>query len=155
MACVKAQKVKTKWRLMVSKTQSLPLKLDKYRARLKWSELLVASVGEQVPPGILFNAQSLEANLKDLGRVSCFIISVTATLMLHDKTFPTQWQTTLSIYGSVGWLGFSWSWLGQPGLQEVGWVQVCSNRASFLHQQLTKAKSSNREREKQRTSKWS
>lgn len=47
-------------------------------------------MGEQVLPGVLFNAEASEANLKDLGRVSCFIISVTATVMLHDKNVPNS-----------------------------------------------------------------
>lgn len=49
--------------------------------------------------------------------------------MLHNKSPQTKKNKHLLFFLmglSVGWLGFSWSWLGQAELQEVGWVQICS-----------------------------
>lgn len=102
-------------------------------------------MGEQVLPGVLFNAQALEANQKGLGGVSCFIVSVTTTVMLHDKNVPNSvansnkhlWVCGLArvqlILAGPGWT---------PG-SGLGSGQL--HRPSFLHQQLTEAQSSNRE----------
>lgn len=105
-------------------------KLDKYRAGFKRSELLIASTGEQVPPGILSNAPSLEANLKDRGRVSRFIISVTATVMLHDQALQTQWQQQEAFMGL--WVGEGSADLGRARLDSRKWAGFRAAAQGFV-----------------------
>ena len=78
----------------------------------------MASAGKQAPPGILSNAWSLEANLKDRGRVSRFIISVTATVMLHDQALQTQRQQQEAFMGL---------WVGE-GSADLGWAKLDSRK---------------------------
>lgn len=123
----RVKKIQTKWRAKASKAQSPPSNWINTELDSKGQSCGRHGVaGTPKHSGHPLN-QSLEANLEDLEWLSYFIILITVTIMLHNKTPQTQWPTTGIYFSpSCGLAGVQLVLAGPDWTPGSGLGQVCS-----------------------------